>query len=143
MRSKRKALSGLDTEQGNGINTPTRYCIPAAIISQPRGKGKRYDTKRYDAIGQAVSHACGGRSGFGVRPTRDKACRAERTGGSRVSGHLHRLPREDPEAPVCGVYDKAERSRTMNTFFIFVGVTTISYQLIRLIVWLDTPRGRR
>lgn len=31
----------------------------------------------------------------------------------------------------------------MNTFFIFVGVTTISYQLVRLIVWLDTPRCRR
>lgn len=31
----------------------------------------------------------------------------------------------------------------MNTLFIFVGVTTISYQLIRLIVWLDTPRAKR
>lgn len=31
----------------------------------------------------------------------------------------------------------------MNTFFIFVGVTTISYHLIRLIVWLDTPRAKR
>lgn len=31
----------------------------------------------------------------------------------------------------------------MSTLFIFVGVTTISYQLVRLIVWLDTPRGRR
>lgn len=31
----------------------------------------------------------------------------------------------------------------MNTFFIFVGVTTISYQLVRLIVWLDTLRARR
>jgi hypothetical protein len=31
----------------------------------------------------------------------------------------------------------------MNTFLIFVGVTTISYQLVRLIVWLDTPSGQR
>lgn len=31
----------------------------------------------------------------------------------------------------------------MNTFFIFVGVTTISYQLVRLIVWLDPLRARR
>lgn len=31
----------------------------------------------------------------------------------------------------------------MNTFFIFVGATTISYYLIRLIVWLDTPRAKR
>ena len=31
----------------------------------------------------------------------------------------------------------------MNTFLIFFGVTTISYQLVRLIVWLDTPRDRR
>lgn len=31
----------------------------------------------------------------------------------------------------------------MNTFLIFVGVTTISYQLVRLIVWLDTPRSKR
>lgn len=31
----------------------------------------------------------------------------------------------------------------MNTLFIFVGVTTISYQLVRLIVWLDTPRAKR
>lgn len=31
----------------------------------------------------------------------------------------------------------------MNTFLIFVFVTTISYQLVRLIVWLDTPRDRR
>lgn len=31
----------------------------------------------------------------------------------------------------------------MNTFFIFVGVTTVSWQLVRLIVWLDTPRTKR
>lgn len=31
----------------------------------------------------------------------------------------------------------------MNTFFIFVGVTTLSCQLVRLIVWLDTPRAER
>lgn len=31
----------------------------------------------------------------------------------------------------------------MNAFLIFVGVTTLSYQLVRLIVWLDTPRGQR
>ena len=31
----------------------------------------------------------------------------------------------------------------MNTFLIFVGVTAISYQLVRLIVWLDTPRAKR
>ena len=31
----------------------------------------------------------------------------------------------------------------MNTFLIFVGVATISCQLVRLIVWLDTPRTKR
>lgn len=31
----------------------------------------------------------------------------------------------------------------MNTFFIFIGVATISYQLVRLIVWLDTPGAKR
>lgn len=31
----------------------------------------------------------------------------------------------------------------MSTLFIFIGVTTISYQLVRLIVWLDTPRAKR
>ena len=31
----------------------------------------------------------------------------------------------------------------MSTRFIFIGVTTISYQLVRLIVWLDTPRAKR
>lgn len=31
----------------------------------------------------------------------------------------------------------------MSTFLIFVGVTIISYQLIRLIVWLDTPRAKQ
>ena len=112
---------------------------PAGIITAPRGKGKRYDTKRYDEIGQAVSHACRGRAGLGVRPARDKACRAERTGGPRVPGHLHRLSREDPEAPVCGVYDKAERSRIMNTFLIFVGIGTATHWFMRA---LDKLEGR-
>lgn len=31
----------------------------------------------------------------------------------------------------------------MSTLFIFIGVATISYQLVRLIVWLDTPRVKR
>lgn len=31
----------------------------------------------------------------------------------------------------------------MSTFLIYVGAATISYQLVRLIVWLDTPRCRR
>ena len=31
----------------------------------------------------------------------------------------------------------------MSTLFIFIGIGTISYQLMRLIVWLDTPRVKR